>query len=362
MISPVQTSPFLRPANDHPVIHIVFPFLDFKSLIFASRTCRHMRGRVQKIPPAKLCRERTLSTSTISKEGSLHPEPHVTQVTIGGGKLNATQMDMVLAKYPNVKGLDLGGCTTDHFIFHSLQGRLWVQLILPQVSEGNFSAYDHYCRNLLHNLNWSRLEVLSVKCGFSVHSGNIAWLLPKLQSSALRRIDVIHYEETLPEFIRGLPDSIESFSAYVRLLPKCEALAERLRNPNVQDLNLTFAWENDVRESPAGTKIIQGVLPRFSSLKSISFGVYNGDFEPFVDELCRALQANSILESISLIYDALPLDRFIQILNALLAKPHLKTIRITCNLGLTGASENKEYVRVCSELSKSASLTLKQLL
>jgi hypothetical protein len=356
-VQPVQTSPFLHPANDHPIIHMVFPFLDFKSLVFASRTCHSMQGRVQKIPPAKLCRERTLLVSAISQAGALPPEPHVKEVTIMGEVLFTEQMALVLTKYPNANCLDLGGCQCTPESLDYYLARPWVKLVISLVLRD--VLYPSYLQNLLQKLDWSRLEVLDIrKSSFQALVNDSVWLIPKLQSSSLRKLGLRVSDAWTPEFLRSLPDSIESFYVSIDSPTACEALAERLRNSKILDLELYIGY---LRESGTIRRIVQEILPHFSSLRNIQFRVTIGaEINPYISELCRHLQTNQVLESIDIESLELSLEEVIQLFTALQSKPRLKTIRLIGAYKTWGdhLARMPEMSRLYLQFPESVSITL----
>jgi hypothetical protein len=357
-IQPVQTSPLLRSANDHPIIYVVFPFLDFKSLAIASRTCHSMQGRVQRIPTARLPREQVLFVNAITPEGALPPVPRITDVTIKtGGILDSELMTMVLAKYPNVNSLDLVECLHSSDVYRCL-GRQWVKFILSPTHQDG--PLYHQFRSLLQTLDWSRLEVLEIiESGFRVSIGDSVWFIPKLRSSPLRRVHLIVTRLLVPEFLRNLPDSIESFSVFILNSADCDALAEKLRNPKVLDLALEIGFLNGIIEIQ--DRVVRDVLPRFSTLRSIRFRVPLGDpINPYISELCRALQANQVLELIDIESPALSILQVVPLFTALQSKPHLKTVRLVGgNIAWdTAFASMPEVCRLYLQFPESVSITL----
>jgi hypothetical protein len=239
----------------------ILPILDTKSLALASRVSRQFRALAENIP-SRFTWEQTLQVAAIKGDGSLPTrlDAHVRHVKmVGVGRISAEKAVLILRKYLNCVGLDLGesaGLTVDaiQWLASELRGRKMEKLVL---SINLFGSIDSVLVHrgfhaLFSNMDWSALKILDFRNNFFDYIGQpqVELLLQKLpEAQALEEFYVpdrnnhnIELWEKLPPTVRNICTSLLAYGNGNPIpLALNEALENRLRRyPAIDQISITL--------------------------------------------------------------------------------------------------------------------------
>jgi hypothetical protein len=234
----------------------VLPILDTKSLAMASRVCRQFRAFAEAIPP-RFGWEQMLRASVVRDVGaaSTRLDSHVRCVKVVGNTFSPAALRLVLNKYRNIVGLDLGNCTevpiaTLQELGKWLSGKKIEKLGLSCCQQ-NFrncaiAEFQEVMQDLFSRMDWSHLKVLDlrkIRMNFVGERSVQVLLLQLPKAKALEEFYVsercaLNAEilEILPPHVRNVSFSIASSSTRdIQSLSTNEAFEKRLRKYPLMD-------------------------------------------------------------------------------------------------------------------------------